>query len=396
MFNPPRNLSSLQTASHSHPIASAFGLMCVLSLVYPSPSESRDRDEIYPRVLDERSPPGGMIQLKVKLTEPEPISIGDATVEGQGGAEGPLGSPEAVALFAEEGDVSGAAVVRGRQVSIRFSSRHGTFGTIEDSPIIAVSILVRPDAAPGQTTRLNLDPSMSFWVAPSGQMYEQEVQTGTFTVGGSVSITNIVPGGGLLPAGTTATVSGLGFQPGATVEIDGVELVSTRYVGPTQLEVVLASATEMHGRRVRVRNRDRSEATYYSFLRPSVLGESRVPLLAATLPIFSTRTFTRSFFVPVVDRDSFFGLAFQNPTSQGALITIELFSAARLLIGSSTFTLPSRTRISREISEYSSEFRPRLGDYLRVRSSVPVQVIGLVGNVAEGTVVPVDPTRSPE
>jgi hypothetical protein len=297
-----------------------------------------------------------------------------------------------VALFAQGGDVSGAAVVSGQQLSIRFSSRHGTFGTIEDSPIIAVSIPVRPDAVPGQTALLNLDPSMSFWVAPSGQIYEQELQTGTFTVGGSVSITNVVPGGGLLPAGASVTVSGTGFQPGARMEIDDVELASTRYVGPTQLEVVLPDPTEMHGRRVQVRNSDGSAATYYSYLRAAVLGESRVPLLAATLPIFSTRTFTQSFFFPVLDRRLFLGLAFQNPSPGGALITIELFSAGQQLISSSSLTLPSQTRISREVSEYLSDCKPRLGDYLRVRSNVPVQVIGLVGN-SEGTVVPVDPSQ---
>src|SRR5262249_5629375 len=154
-----------------------------------------------------------------------------------------------------------------------------------------------------------------------------------------------------------------------------------------------ADPTEMHGRRVSVTNRDRSAATYYSYLRAAVLGESRVPLLAATLPIFSTRTFTQSFFFPVLDRHLFLGLAFQNPSPRRALITIELFSASRQLISSSSLTLPSRTRISREVSEYLSDFRPRLGDYLRVRSNVPVQVIGLVANEIEGTVVPVDPSQ---
>jgi len=392
MFNYRPNLSSLTTVRCSHPIAPALALMCVLALVYPSPSVAQNNPEIYPRVSDERSPPGGMIQLKVKLTIPEPIITGDANVEGQGGAQGPLGPPQGVALFAEEGDVSGAAVVRGQQVSIRFLSRHGTFGTDEDSPIIVVSMPVRPDAAPGQIAPLNLDPSTSFWVTPSGQLYEQEVQPGTFTVGGSVAISNVVPGGGLLPAGATVTISGMGFQPGASVEIDDVKLVSTRYVGPTQLEVVLADGIEMHGRRICVRNRDRSGAMYYSYLRAAALGESRVPLLAATVPIFSTRTFTQSFFFPVLDRHLFLGMAFQNPNPRRALITIELFSAARQLISSSRFTLPSQTRISREISEYLSEFDPRHGDYLRVSSNVPVQVIGLIGNVAEGTVVPVDPS----
>jgi len=130
MFNYRPNLSSLTTVRRSHSLAAALALMCVLSLVLLSPSVAQDNAEIYPRVLDERSPPGGMIQLKVKLTEPRPITLGASTVGDLEGARGPLGTPQAVALFTSEGDVSGAAVVSGQQVSIRFLSRHGTFGTI--------------------------------------------------------------------------------------------------------------------------------------------------------------------------------------------------------------------------------------------------------------------------
>src|SRR5262249_39437793 len=124
---------------------------------------------------------------KIHLTEPRPITTGSGSVsddEPSQGAAAPLGSMQDVALFSPAGDVIGAAVASGSKVSIRFFSSTGTFGTDENSPIIAVSIPVSPYAAVGQTAQLILDPSNSYWVAPSGETYEQEVVWGKFTVGG--------------------------------------------------------------------------------------------------------------------------------------------------------------------------------------------------------------------
>src|SRR5262249_41942004 len=150
-----------------------------------------------------------------------------------------LGDVAGVALFGPAGDVSGAAVVSGNWLSIRFLSPHATFGTDPYSPIIAVNLPVRPDASAGQTSQLNLDPTNSYYVAPDGVPYDQEIVSGVFTVGGSLSISNVVPGGGFVSAGSTITVSGTGFGPESKVDIRDVEIASTQYVGPTQLDVVL-------------------------------------------------------------------------------------------------------------------------------------------------------------
>jgi len=395
MLNKHLRFSPLITASHLHTISAAVRAICVLYLVMSSTSLAQGVPEIYPRVYDEQVPPGGMLQIKVQLTEPEPITTGRTTlaVEGGEGDQGPLGGVEGVALFGCGGDVSGAAVVTGNRVSIRFVSPHGTFGTAVDSPIIAVNIPVRPDARVGQTSRLNLDPTASFYVAPSGTTYAQETVSGVFKVGGNISISNVVPGGGFVPAGSTVTVSGIGFRPQARVEISDVEIASTRYVGPTQLDVVLARSTEMHGKRVQVTNGDRSSAIYYSYLRATPLGQSARPLLAATVPIFSTRSFTQAVVTPLVNARLFTGLGFQNPSGQWAVVTVELFSAAHRLIGATTLTLPPETRIAREVCEYSPDFRLAPGDYFRLRSSVPVQMLGLIGNDADGSVLPLDPIR---
>ena len=386
--------SPLTKVSHCRGVPATLGLMCVLSLVKSSSSIGQVASEIYPRVLDEQAPPGGLIQLKVHLTEPRPITTGSGSVsdgEPSQGAQAPLGSMQGVALFSPAGDVIGAAVASGTSVSIRFFSPTGTFGTDENSPIIAVSIPVSPDALPGQTELLTLDPNSSYWVAPSGETYEQEVVWGKFTVGGSVSISNIDPGGGEVPAGSTISVSGVGFQPGALVQIEGVELESTQYVDPTRLDVVLAKQTQMHGKRVTVTNNDGSSATYYSYLRAAPVGQSARPLLAATFPLFATGTFTSAFFIPPGDSALFFGLALQNPNATPSMVEIALFSSSYELLESSSFSLPSEAMITREISEYLPGFCPPAGSYLRVLSDAPLQMLGLVANDADRSVAPVQP-----
>ncbi len=382
--------SPLTTTSHFQLMPSGLWLMLILLLATPAPSFADGPGEIYPIVLDERAPRRGMIELKVELTEPKPISTGRVTLAVDQGDQGPLGSVVGVALFSPAGDVSGAAVVSGNQLHLSFISPEGRFGTNEYSPIIAVSIPVRPDARVGATAQLVLDPNRSWWVAPSGQRYVQQVMSGVFTVDGSVSIGNVVPGSAFVRAGSTVTVSGIGFQQQARVQIDDVRIAATRYVSPTRLDVVLAEHSRMHGKRVQVTNPDRSSATYYSYLRAAPLGRSEQPLLAATFPIFSPRTFTQAIFVPVIDGDRFMGLGFQNPNAESARIAVQLFSARRELISSIDFSLPADMRISREVFELL-HVTPTLGNYLRVLSSVPLQMIGLIGDDAEGSVVPLDP-----
>src|SRR5215813_3289817 len=117
--------SPLTRVSHCRGVPATLGLMCVLSLVKSSSSFGQVASEIYPRVLDEQAPPGGMIQLKVHLTEPEPIVVGRTSLsddQPSQGAATPLDPMQDVALFSPAGDVIGAAVASGSKVSIRFFS----------------------------------------------------------------------------------------------------------------------------------------------------------------------------------------------------------------------------------------------------------------------------------
>jgi hypothetical protein len=201
----------------------------------------------------------------------------------------------------------------------------------------------------------------------------------------------VFPGGGFLPAGTAASVRGVGFQPGAIVEIDGVEVSRTTFVSDTEVLATIAAGADLYGRAVRVTNPDLTRAKYTSYLRAAPLAPSARPLLAATIPLFSPQAFASATFANRAATGQFLAVALQNPSANPADVTVELLSPAGAVVASGALSLPPRTRISREVSEIFGGMAAPAGGFLVVQSSVPVQVLGIIGDDAVGRVMPFGP-----
>src|SRR6267378_7276810 len=217
-------------------------------------------------------PPGGSIQLKVRIHGPTPIIV-DRLVPDFGAVQGVtlLGAP----------NTAGTAVIDGNSLVIRTVSPPATPGLSSDA-MIAVTIAVSDQAPVGTTASLTLDGAASSGLDPFGNscMPNPIGLVGSVATG-AVSITDVLPGGGFLPAGSLVAVVGIGFQPGAQLLIDGVSLASTSWVDSSRIEVVTAVDTQLDGRLVSVTNPDLTGATYFSYLRAADLGKSARPLLAA-------------------------------------------------------------------------------------------------------------------
>ena len=341
------------------------------------------------KVLSRSAPAGGTAQLTVTLTEPKPIATGCGAVAAGGGAfDAVLGA----ALFTAAGapsDVAGAAVVDGTSVTIQAISPSELFGTdLLGAPIAVVTYHVPPDALPGEAGKMTVDPG-SIWFDPAGAVYAQQIKPGSFEVAGSVSIDDVIPGSGFLPAGSTVTLLGTGFVPQTVVEVDDVPVTAT-FVGPNRIDLVTAIGAEFHGRRIRARNPDRFRASYYSYMRATRVGESSRALLARTMPIFPSGAASASFVAASTVAGEFFAIAVQNPNAGPATVTVDLRSADGE-IASTTLSLPARSKISREVSELFGVSAPA-GGFLAVQSDQPVQVLGLAGNDATGSVRPVIPS----
>ena len=208
-----------------------------------------------------------------------------------------------------------------------------------------------------------------------------------------MSILDVVPGGGMLPAGSVVSIQGIGFQPKTQVQLNAIKSSSIQFISPQEIRFTLAADTNMTGQKIQVFNPDGSQDTYFSYLRGVPLVTSAQPLLAGAVPIFSSVTHSWAEFTPMAPAagSQFTGIALQNPSIAAANVSVALYSSANTLLGSSSLNVPSGYRLMLETSELAQGAVPGTGSYLVVSSTQPIQVFGFVGDNAAGTVTPFTP-----
>jgi hypothetical protein len=342
-----------------------------------------DGFEFRVRILDETAPAGSIVQMKLRTYEVTPISISsirfpfDATV---------FDGVDAVTAFATYGEVAGAAVIDGNNVALAYVTTEPL--TVDEYPFAMISLRIRPDAAVGSRSEFTLDPS-SRWVV-GGRTVPATVTPGTVTVGGSVAITDVVPGGGWVPAGTVVSVRGVGFNRRSRLKVDDLNIGAVRVVSSTEIQFTLRQAANMTAQRLRVDNPDDSRSTYYSYMRGVPAATSSRSLLAMTQPIFSGRTRFLSTIGPIaaMDGGQYAGLALQNPHAVTANVTIALSAADGTFLHSSTRSLEQGTRLALELSELLDGVPPPPGASVRVISSSPIAAFGLWCDEGAWTVTP--------
>lgn len=346
-------------------------------------------------IPDETVPPGGMLQLKMQITEPKPILKG-----GQKSTYSAtfLGAVQGIALFSPTGDASGTALLSKGAAKFSLHSPIFDMGNSIDYPIVTVAMPVKATAIPGQTAALTLDPSLSQWVDPTGQNYPVLLTNGILTVGGSVSISNILPGGGVVAAGKKIAILGIGFQPDTEVQVNEATVATQTYVSSTEIDVTLTTSVNMTSRRIRVINPSTNErATYYSYQRTTSAGKSINPLIAATVPLFAQSRWTVAYFKPVLNASQFTGLALQNEKASPSYVSIQLFAANGSLLATYSMKVGARKRVTRDLAELFPGVVPATGTKLKVTvtSGPPVQMLGLLADGVLRTVDPVDPATAP-
>jgi hypothetical protein len=338
------------------------------------------------KVANALVPPGGMFQYQLMLTEPKPIgnSSSRPTL--------PTGTATGIALNDPIGQTAGVAVISDAGIQITTTSPSATFGTSPDLdyPIVAIAMPIGPDAVVGSQFPLSIDLANSFWLDAFGQPYPQEIKPGTLTIGGTINISNVVPGGGFQPAGATVSIFGMGFTVDARVAMEGVNLATTDYlvVSPNQIDVILPDGLRMDGVRVRVKNKIGETAQYFSYLRAQPLGQSGNALVNRCYPLFSRTTYTSASLAWTRNTTTFTALAAQNPRARSADITVEMLSATNQVMGSFTFPLPPTSKITRDLTDFFAQ-APVDAVSVHVTSTQRVQLLGLLGDTAAGAVVPV-------
>jgi len=328
------------------------------------------------RTNSARVPAGSTFQAQYLLTQPRPIGSGGSSMSLDGF------SVNGVAIFSQLGDAAGAAVWQNNLLTVNVVSPNADYGMDLDYPYMTVTMTTPASTPTGSVFPLGL--VSANYISPTGPLTLTDPKPGTLTIGGSISIHNVTPGGGTWPAGTVVKVEGTGFSP-ATKLTSKMHMSPITYDSPTELEfTLLDSATTMDMLALTAQNPDGSQVTYYSYIRGHLITSPSRPLLNQTEPVFQSQTHLLGIFsLSALATGQFTAIAVQNPNPSPVTVSFHVQSSG----ATTTFTLPFGARIMDEVSSIVGTALSA-GDTVTVSASAAVQILGLQGDETKGTVQP--------
>jgi hypothetical protein len=341
-------------------------------------------------IPDESEPPSGIVQMKLDVTEPQPISTGGGYF-----STDDVQSIDGIALL--QPDAAGVAIVPAPDdcvparpnaacARLTFTFPTDPSAGLADYPLATIAGRVRADAVVGNQTSMTIDGLTLTNFA--GGAWDFELNEGRLTIDRPtrLAITDVVPGSALVPAGGVVSIFGMNFTPNTRVQFNEVDFQAIRYISPTQIDVVPAVPVLMHGMRIRLRNRRPDDrAVYFSYQRTTPGTASTDPLLALAHPVFPLQGLTRtSIALPSHGSTGVSGVALQN---LGATIV-----SATLTLGATSVVVPvaANQRVVRGTHELFGQ-TCEAGCVVTVQASAPVQVIGIDGDAATLTASPILP-----
>jgi hypothetical protein len=350
-------------------VVALVGVLSGVALTGAGP-RTRPGNTVSIKVSHETAAPGGVTQLKIRMTDAKPIITGRARLSLSG-----LASVEGISLVSPGDDAAGVAVVRGTEIVLSVASPNGTFGMDSDYPRVTVVARVPADAFLGQTFPILLHPDAFQLVGPAGASYTADIEQGQLVSWPSLTVHDVVPGSATLSAGSVVAIHGSHFHPDTEIELGETEssVAHVQYVSSTRLDVILDDVTAMHGLEIKARNPDDARVTYFSYQRTSRWGKSDDPVLRDVVPLFRSRT-SRDATLKLAG--AAMGIALQNLAAHDAAVTVHLLTSAGVPVGVARITVPSNRFVVRELTEV---FRTVPGGNLVVRlsSPTPVQVLGI-------------------
>jgi hypothetical protein len=379
------------------------------------------------KVLDSTVPVGGIYQYQLGTTEPKPIGHGSTRPTIPTSTAGPV---RGTAINDPSGLAAGIAVINGSNIAVQMVGPNlgSTLGTNIAYPLLTISMPII-SGTPGQTFNADFDVANSSFFDATQTLYTLVPPTGpgVLTIGaaGIPYVSDVVPGGGLLPDRTLIKIFGAGFTANTRVAIEDTTIlpVDTTLVSSTEIDVkicngtVAATATtcpnngttlQLDGERVRVRDTSfnpTSQIDYYTYLRADdVAGSSSNALVTQVHPMYSRQTYLSATIPLVQTATQFTGLSLQNTAATDASIKIELLDvngASLVPAATNSFILagmPSGAtagkKITRDvIADWFGGVVPK--DAAKVRMTVTsgpaIQALGMVGDTGTSVVTPVIP-----
>jgi hypothetical protein len=234
-----------------------------------------------------------------------------------------------------------------------------------------VTATVLATAAAGQTAIVTVDPSGSTWTDPQGNIYSVSVSPGKVTIGGTLSIASVSPGGGLLPSGAVIEIDGTGFSSATSASIDGASVASVQVSSPQKMMLTLGGPTELTGKRMRVVNPDGSEVDAFPFI-PRVPVTAPGEALDGVLPILPLQRYT-SAELGIGGSFNSRWMAVHNPNPVTVNLLLDTTNVVNYFAGEQSFTVPTGGWLFDHVSGFGT------GDgHELVFASAPVQIVELI------------------
>jgi uncharacterized protein (TIGR03437 family) len=282
-------------------------------------------ETLHLRVSSETVPQGGLAQIKLFVTSPQPIASGRIVFQRDPSV---FGAVSQATVFSVADDAYGSWFtspchclgIRIGDLVAQFASPSAGVGLSLDLPVMEVTASVATGIH-----GVTLDLSLSSFKDPQGGVYVLDVQPGVVTVGqGTLSLSEVTPGGGIIPAGSVLGIQGTGFTPSTTVEIDGVDSSSSEFVSASLINVTLAAPAEMDGKRVRLRSLDGAQVDYWSWLHysPDLFAGTQENECATCGMIFPRNAAAAVSWFANPHPNHGFGIAFLNPNPVPVEVTV--------------------------------------------------------------------------
>ncbi len=330
-------------------------------------------------------PPGGLYQLQMMVTEPKPVGTGSPGVTFSSAV---FGTGVGASVSSPSGQSCGVALRTTSGFSVALLSPDAQLGTNSDSPIVSITLPVRPDAAVGTQTPVSFDQSSTVFLNALGQPYSPlQVSAGTLTIGGTINITSVTPAGVQVPAGSTIAIGGTGFTSSAIVNVEGANVVTSKFVSSGEIDVTLDQTVLLDGVRVRV-DTGTQRVMYYPYLDTAEIGSSSNPVIAATAPLFSRVTYTTATLPWTRSGTAFTGLALQNPGQNTAQVTLQLLSSSNQVLQTASVSLPGMSKMTEDLFDFFPQ-PPAGAVAVHVSSSQSIQMLGMHGDTAAQTIAPI-------
>jgi hypothetical protein len=235
--------------------------LAALVLAAPIFLAGADATSLNLQVSSETAPAGGWIQIKIFA--PSPANIGSASFS-MDLDPAAFASITRVAAFSAAGDAEGYASVSGLHIDAQIWSTSGlidllpsgSIGANPGVPVFAIWASVFVGAQPGSVTSLTLNSGAAAWDA-KGNPYAVTVTPGQLTVNNSISVQDVIPGGGTVGPGATVRITGSGFDATTAVTINGLKLASQNLLNTGEIDVTVdpsSPAMEMTGRHIHLAN----------------------------------------------------------------------------------------------------------------------------------------------